>query len=186
MRTFIALNLPAKERYELEQALAPARQSGLPVRWTDSNGLHLTLKFLGEIDTSQVQPVADALQQVGARNERLELRITGFGAFPSLRRASVLWVGVTADPRLLALQRDVEESLALLGYPAEQRPFRPHLTVARTQRGARAPDVSRLADQFDYDRNVAVHTVDLMSSRPGPGGSRYEALVQTTLGKGGP
>jgi 2'-5' RNA ligase len=186
MRTFIALNLPANERYVLEQALAPARQHGLPVRWTEPNGLHLTLKFLGEIDDSQVQPVADALQQVSARNDWLTLRIAGFGAFPSLRRASVLWVGVTADPRLLALQRDLEETLAPLGYASEERAFRPHLTVARTQRGARAPDVSRLADEFDYDRKVAVHTVDLMLSRPGPSGSRYEALVQTTLGKGGP
>jgi 2'-5' RNA ligase len=184
MRTFVALNLPGSERHALQQALGPAQQRNLPVRWTDHDALHLTLKFLGEIDGSHVAPVGAVLEQVAARHPPLELRIGGFGAFPSLRRASVLWVGIAADERLLALQRDLDDALVALGYAREQRAFRPHLTVARTRRGAREPDVSRIAGDFAYDSAVAVATVDLMLSHPGAGGSRYEPLVKARLGKG--
>jgi RNA 2',3'-cyclic 3'-phosphodiesterase len=185
MRTFIALNLPASDRHALQQALAPAGQRGLPVRWTDHDGLHLTLKFLGEIDGAQVAPLGAMLLQVAARHSPLALRLGGFGAFPSLRRAGVLWVGVAADAPLIELQRDLEDALASLGFPREQRAFRPHLTVARTRRGAREPDVNRIAGDFDYASAVAVDTVDLMLSHPGAGGSRYETLLQAALGKGG-
>jgi RNA 2',3'-cyclic 3'-phosphodiesterase len=184
MRTFVALNLPADERRALQQALAPAQQCGLPVRWTQHDGLHLTLKFLGEIDSAQVAPIHDALQQVAARHEPFQLRLGGFGAFPSLRRASVLWVGISADAALLALQRDVDDALAALGHPREERAFRPHLTVARARRGAREPDVSRLASDFAYDSAVGVDTVYLMRSHTGAGGSRYEPVVQAPLRKG--
>lgn len=186
MRSFIALNLPATERRALQRALQPAQQRNLPVRWTEHDGLHLTLKFLGEIDTSHVAAVGVVLQQVAARHQPLALHLGRFGAFPSLRRANVLWVGVAADAPLLALQRDVEDALVPLGHPREQRAFRPHLTVARTRRGAREPDVSRLVGQFDYNSAVAVDTVDLMLSHPGAGGSRYEPLVKAPLGKGEP
>ena len=185
MRTFIALTLSDTERHALHQALEPARQHSLPVRWTAQDALHLTLKFLGEVDGSHVTAVGTAVQQVGARHEPLVLRISGFGAFPSLRRASVLWVGVGADPRLLALQRALEDALVPLGYAREQRAFRPHITVARTPRGPREPDVSHVTKEFDYQSSVPVQTVDVMSSRPGPGGSRYEAVLRAPLGKGG-
>jgi RNA 2',3'-cyclic 3'-phosphodiesterase len=184
MRTFIALNLPADVRRAVASALEPMQQRALPVRWVEDDGLHLTLKFLGEIESSSVAPVSDALQQVGAQHAPLELHIAGFGAFPSLRRASVLWVGITSEPRLLALQRAVEDALFSLGYPREQRPFRPHLTAARTRRDAREPDVSRWTDSFDFTATAAVETIDLMRSHTGPGGSRYEPLLKARLGKG--
>jgi 2'-5' RNA ligase len=142
------------------------------------------LKFLGEIDGSHVTPVGDVLQRVAARHCPIELRVGGFGAFPSLRRASVLWVGVSADAELLALQRELDDALVALGYAREQRAFRPHLTVARTRRGAREPDVRCLAKDFGYNGAVGVDTVDLMRSHTGAGGSRYEPLVKAPLGKG--
>jgi 2'-5' RNA ligase len=184
MRTFIALNLPIGDRRALQQALEPAQRRSLPVRWVDDDGMHLTLKFLGEIDSSHAAAVGALLQQIAARHPALVLRIGGFGAFPSLRRANVLWVGVAAEPRLLALQRDLEDALVPLGHAREQRAFRPHLTVGRTTRGSREPDVSRIAGEFDYGAAVAVDTVDLMLSHTGRGGSWYELLVKAPLGKG--
>jgi 2'-5' RNA ligase len=184
MRTFIALNLPAGDRRALQQALEPAQRRGLPVRWVDHDGMHLTLKFLGEIDSSHVAAVGAALQDIAARHAALVLRIGGFGAFPSLRRANVLWVGIAAEPRLVALQRELEDALVSLGHAREQRAFRPHLTVARTTRGAREPDVSRIAREFEYNADVAVETMDLMLSHTGRGGSRYEPLLKAPLGKG--
>jgi RNA 2',3'-cyclic 3'-phosphodiesterase len=183
MRTFVALNLQAGERERLHQALAPLREAPHPVRWAAPEAIHLTLKFLGDIEGAEVEPLGSALREAGSRHGPVELRLGGFGAFPSLRRASVLWVGVAADDRLSALQRDLELALSRLGYPREQRPFRPHLTVARTRGGARPPDVERLAATFRYDAAVTVETVDLMRSHLGGAGSRYEALLRAPLGK---
>jgi RNA 2',3'-cyclic 3'-phosphodiesterase len=183
MRCFVALNLPADVRLGLHGALGPLRERPLPVRWMAPDALHLTLKFLGEIDGAEVPPLEAALADVAARHERLALRIGGFGAFPSLRRANVLWVGVAAEPALMALQRDMELVLSRLGYVREQKPFRPHVTVARARGGGRPVDVERLAATFVYDGDAAIGSIDLMRSHLGPAGASYEALSRASLGK---
>jgi RNA 2',3'-cyclic 3'-phosphodiesterase len=182
MRTFIALNLPTEIRDELYAALDPLRQRGLPVRWAAPEALHLTLKFLGDIEGGEVTRLDETLATVAAKHARLELEVGAFGAFPSLRRASVLWVGVTATNPLMALQRDLELACSRLGYAREQRPFRPHITVGRTQSGSRPADVERLAASVDYRVRVGVETVDLMRSHLGGAGARYEALLRRPLG----
>ena len=181
MRTFIALNLPVPQREALREALLPMQEKQLPVRWANAEGLHLTLKFLGEIESGQVAPLGAALERVAAQHSPLQLRLGGFGAFPSLRRASVLWVGVEPNPELHALQRELEGALLALGYAREQRPFRAHITVARTRAGGREPDVSRFTDTFDFKTSAAVETIDLMRSHTAPTGARYELLLKAQL-----
>jgi RNA 2',3'-cyclic 3'-phosphodiesterase len=183
MRTFVAVNLPPDVRLALHGALGPLRERPLPVRWTAADALHLTMKFLGDIEGAEVAPLEAALRGVAAGHAPLELRIGGFGAFPSLRRAGTLWVGIAADPPLMALQRDLEFALSRLGYAREQKPFRPHITVARTRGGGRPADVERLAGSFVYETGVRVASIDLMRSHLGPGGASYEALLRANLGK---
>lgn len=182
MRVFVAVNLPAAERRRLYSSLAAFRERPLPVRWVEPDALHITLKFIGEIDGSEVAGLEAALRSVAAEYASLDLAIGGFGAFPSLRRANVFWVGAAAQPALLALQADLELALARVGYPREQRPFRPHVTVARVRSGGRAPDVERLIAGHDYHGVVSVRTVDLMRSHTGPDGARYETLLRAPLG----
>ncbi|HSJ05746.1 MAG TPA: RNA 2',3'-cyclic phosphodiesterase [Longimicrobiales bacterium] len=184
MRTFVAINIPAAERAALHASLAPIRERQIPVRWTDPDALHLTLKFLGEIDGSEIAALDAALRDVAARHAQLDMDIGGFGAFPSLRRATVLWVGIAAEPRLMALQRDTELALSRLGYPREQRPFRPHITIARLHGGGRPADVQRLAGMNDYSSRVTVTSIDLMRSQLSPAGARYDVLMRATLGAG--
>jgi RNA 2',3'-cyclic 3'-phosphodiesterase len=183
MRTFIALNLPAGERQRLHDALAPLRDRELPVRWTAPDAIHLTLRFIGEIEGYEVDPLSSTIREVAARHHPLDLAVGGFGAFPSLRRASVLWVGIAPSEAVMALQRDLELALSRLGYAREQRPFRPHLTVARTRGGARPADVERLAGTLAHDAVVRVETMDLMRSHLGGAGARYEPLLRAPLGK---
>jgi RNA 2',3'-cyclic 3'-phosphodiesterase len=184
MRTFVAINIPASERAALHASLAAVRQRQIPMRWTEPDALHLTLKFLGEIDGSEIAALDAALRDVAARHAPLAMEIGGFGAFPSLRRATVLWVGISADPPLMALQRDTELALSRLGYPREQRSFRPHITVARLQGGGRPADVQRLAGINDYSSRVTVTSIDLMRSQLSPAGARYEVLMRAALGAG--
>lgn len=182
MRTFVALNLPADERDRLHAALAPLRDRALPIRWVAADALHLTMKFLGEIEGTELNRIDDAVRGVAAKHAPIELRISGFGAFPAIRRASIVWVGVQPDRELMALQRDLELAMSRLGYAREQKPFRPHITVGRTRGEARPPDMERHAGELRYDTKVRVETIDIMRSHLGAGGSRYEALLRRELG----
>lgn len=181
MRVFIALNLHRAERKRLHASLEPLRERDWPVRWTAAASLHLTLRFLGDIEGSEVPRIDETLRVLAGKHGPQRLELGGFGAFPSLRRASVLWVGITPDPGLMALQRDVELAMSRLGYGREQKPFRPHVTVARLRTGGRAPDVERDAAGYEYSGTDKVETMDLMRSHTDPGGARYEPLLRIPL-----
>lgn len=182
MRTFVALNLPEDVRRAAHAALDPMRDRRLPLRWVNEPALHLTLRFLGDIEPSHVAPLTEALRSVAAARDPLSIRIAGLGAFPSLRRANVVWLGVAADPSLAAVYRTLETALFSLGWSREQRPFRPHVTVARLRNGARPPDVSRLAGAIDWSGEFVVTTLDLMRSHTDAEGARYEALARLRFG----
>jgi len=183
MRAFVALSLPPQEREGIHAALEPLRERGLPVRWVEPDALHLTIKFLGEIEGAELEQINGVLAAVAAKHVPLELRVGGFGAFPSLRRANVLWLGVQGDGVLERLQRDAELAFSKLGYAREQKPFRAHITVGRVKGEARAPDVERIAPGIDYRGSVRVETIDLMRSHLGGAGARYELLTRWTLGE---
>lgn len=183
MRTFIALNLPKDERARLHAALEPLREKPLPVRWMDADALHLTVKFLGDTEGDGVAAIDTAMRKAVSRRSAITLRIGGLGGFPSLRRANILWIGAAPDAELTALQRELEPALSRLGYPREQRPFRPHVTIGRTRNGGQPSDIERLAALVDYEATVVVESVDLMRSEPGPRGARYELLLRRTLGE---
>ncbi|HEX2168095.1 MAG TPA: RNA 2',3'-cyclic phosphodiesterase [Longimicrobiales bacterium] len=183
MRTFVALNLPHGERVRLYDALEPLRDKGLPVRWIDADALHLTVKFLGDTEGPAVEVVDEVLKIAAARRSPLTLRIGGLGGFPSLRRANILWVGVVGDAELAALQRELEPALSRLGFPREQRPFRPHITIGRTRNGTKPLDIERMAGLLEYESMITVESVELMQSVMGPGGSRYSTVLRRPFGE---
>jgi RNA 2',3'-cyclic 3'-phosphodiesterase len=183
MRCFIALNPPQAGRDALHAALEPLRQQDLPVRWAPADSLHLTLKFLGDIEGGEVPRIEEVLRAAADRHGPVEIELSGFGAFPSLRRANVLWAGVAPNPGLSALQQQIELACSRLGYAREQRPYRPHITVARLQSGARSPDIERAAAGFDHSARFTIDTLDLMRSHSAGGGARYEPLLRQALGR---
>lgn len=133
MRLFIALSIPDEVRRELARAQAGLR--GLPVRWADPAGIHLTLQFLGETAEGSVPPLLAALAAVPATT--FPLRLAGLGAFPNLRQPRVVWAGLDGDLAALArLQAAVLAATAPLGFVPEERPFRPHLTLGRVRQEA--------------------------------------------------
>lgn len=183
MRTFVALNLPQEERGRLHASLAPLRAKALPVRWMDEDALHLTVKFLGDTEGAAVAAVDEVLLKAAERRSAISLELGGLGAFPSRRRANVLWVGVTGDAGLALLQRELEPALSRLGFPREQRPFRPHITIGRVRSGELPIDIERLGSLIDYQARVTVESVELMQSVAASGGPRYETLLRRRLGE---
>ena len=130
MRTFIAIDLPDALRLSLAEAQQSFRSVCPEARWTRPEGIHLTLKFLGEVTDSQLRQVVEALHGMGPL-DAFPIELKGFGFFPNARRPRVFWVGVEAPPALMDLAERVERVMEKVGFMREERPFAPHLTLAR-------------------------------------------------------
>lgn len=170
-------------------ALAPLRDARkkLPVKWVRPENIHLSLKFLGEVDAAREPELRAALQRAaGAHSEPrpLTLEITGFGVFPDYHRPHVLWAGVTPEPGLELLQHGVEQAFAPLGFPTEARAFRPHVTLGRAARDARPRDFTGLEAILagtDFDQTVTIAEVDLMQSTLQQDGPVYQVKYHERL-----
>ena len=139
VRVFIALDLPQDAKEVLAETIGQLR-SVIPsgVRWVDPWGIHLTLKFLGNVDTSVVDDILAAMR-VASENysgPKFSLTLSALGLFPNIKQPRVLWAGADGDlDTLTSLQTLVDEAVSRLGFSPEKRPFRPHLTLGRVQDG---------------------------------------------------
>jgi 2'-5' RNA ligase len=187
MRLFVAVNLPDGERRAAHAAAAPLREAVRPVKWVSSEGLHVTLKFLGEVAPGRADAIGAALGAAVRGVRPFELALGGFGAFPDLQRPRVFWVGVDRHPALELLAHDVEKALAPFGFTSELRPFQPHVTIGRARQDAGASALAPAADAvagLAYDGVMVVESVDLMESRHGRAGPEYAVLSRAVLGGG--
>ncbi len=132
MRTFIAIEIPDEVKKQMAEAQDRLKGSGVEASWTRPEGIHLTLKFLGEVKEQRIPEVMNALASAAAGMGRFRIEVIGGGAFPNQKNARVVWIGVSGDlDRLMALQSTVEEAMAGLGMEREDRKFTPHLTLGR-------------------------------------------------------
>jgi 2'-5' RNA ligase len=184
MRLFIAVNLTKKERQRVLRAARPLREEELPVRWAGEDNLHLTLKFLGEVRPERVPAVEEAMARVGEGTAPFSMVLTGFGAFPTIRRPRVLWVGVDASPALRCLKQDLEWGLTDCGFEAETRAFHPHMTLGRADADDGAGAFRGLDEKvaaMDFAAKIPVRSIDLMRSVLSKEGARYTRLSSAKL-----
>ena len=179
MRAFIAIELPASVREALRREQARFREVCPDASWTRPEGIHLTLKFLGDISGQQEAHVKRALAQM-ERFEKFTARVQGFGFFPDARRPRVLWAGLDAPPNLGRLAAQVESVMAPLGFLPENRAFRPHLTLARFKVPRRQPKLQALVT---VPGNPLLGTFEvseffLWESRLMPGGAEYHKVAR--------
>jgi 2'-5' RNA ligase len=185
VRLFVAVNLPADERRRAWAAAAPLRAAHLPVRWVAEDAIHVTLRFLGEVEPDRVAGIQDGLGGAVRAARPFPVTIGGVGAFPSLDKPRVVWLGIEHHPALELLANDVELALMGLSFEPELRPFSPHVTLGRVARNARRgafADFARLAGDVDYAGSTVVESVDLMQSTLGPNGASYTVLSRAALG----
>ena len=139
IRSFIAIELPESVKQELvilENQLK--ERSGINAKWVDPYSIHLTIKFLGNVPVNKIDGILHAMEEAVKSTGPFTLQITGLGAFPNLNRVQVAWVGLTGElDRLTKIQQQVESGLVPLGFAAEKRAFKPHLTLARVRDRAR-------------------------------------------------
>ncbi len=182
MRLFVALEIPEAVRRSLGDLMAKLRPAALGARWVRAEGMHLTLKFIGHVSPEKLEPIRGALGAIDAEGP-VEICFGGLGFFPSEHRPRVLWVGIEATPNLAQLAADVESCLEPLSIAREQRPFKPHLTLARFPEPRPAPKlldaIGPLADaEFGKMRASEFH---LFESRLKPMGAEYTVLATFRL-----
>jgi len=156
----------------------------MPVKWVRPEGLHLTLKFLGDVDDTSEPSLRDALGQVGNDTRPVTVHIEGFGVFPDFQRPRIVWAGVAPDPALELLQHRVEQVFAPLGFPTEARAFRPHITLGRAGREARPRDFTGLEaalTALTFAGTAVVADLDLMQSTLQSGGAVYQVKHRERL-----
>jgi len=184
MRAFLGVGLPAGVREAIASAIAPVRGLHAPVAWTAPMNLHITLNFLGEIFPERVALVERSMRVVASGIDPFSLTAEGGGTFPGTRNPRVLWVGFLEPLELVRqLQQNMENALSGAGFPREDRPFHPHITVGRT-RGALPP---AWGERFVQDLSgkgfgvVPVSSFTLYESRLRPEGAVHTPLCDFRL-----
>jgi 2'-5' RNA ligase len=184
MRLFIAINVPKKEKDRIFRATRALREQEYPVRWVKPDLFHLTLKFLGEVRQDALPAIEGVLTGIADATGSFSVDIGGFGAFPTIRRPRVLWVGVDPSPALRCLKQDLEWALSDHGFDRETRAFHPHFTLGRatSDDGAGAfRGLDGLAAELGFEGTLKVWKIDLMESHLSPSGPRYEVLSSFPL-----
>jgi len=135
IRSFIAIELPAEVKQKMgELEVRIRKQREFNCKWVDPESIHLTLKFLGNVSSGTLSQLTDVMTAAAAGTAPLRLEVAGTGVFPNPQRVRVVWVGVKGDLEVLTqLQQRLDKGLVGLGFPPEDRPFSPHLTIARVR-----------------------------------------------------
>lgn len=179
-RVFCAIELPHEVRRRAAEHAALLRERTNEVRasWPRAENLHLTLKFLGEIEQGRVEELSHAAERAVQNTRPFNLNIEGAGAFPPRGVPRVIWLGIKDSSGGLArLQSNLEDECANIGFPREERPFHPHLTLARIRASQGARDLARLHRETGFEAmEFTVTELVVMRSELGPGGSRYTEI----------
>lgn len=190
LRGFIAIELSSALRGQLAAVIARLTQTTPPrsVNWDRPEKIHLTLKFLGEIPVADLSRIQDALTTAARAVAPFSFAVTGLGCFPNLKQPRVVWAGLAASdaPHVIELQKSVEAELARLGYPRDNRPFSPHVTMGRVRREVRPAEAAKVgqavrAEAATQFGNQAVSQIVLVKSDLQRGGSIYTRLFAADL-----
>jgi 2'-5' RNA ligase len=185
MRLFVAVNFPARLRQKIARLCRPLDEGGIPGRWVEPEGVHLTLKFIGEVPAPNVEALGEALEEVAGKFRPFMLRFGPIGAFPSPRRPRVVWLGIELTPELRFIKDDLERRLADMGVEREQRPYQPHVTLGRAPRDAEAGEFRRLEEitrNLKVTDEYRVTHLDLMRSQLERAGAVHTRLRVARLG----
>jgi RNA 2',3'-cyclic 3'-phosphodiesterase len=189
LRVFAALELSPELQQKLAQlqdgfeAVLPTRS----VRWVRAGGIHLTLKFYGDVEAERLPELQAGLGRAARAAVPMRLAVEGLGVFPNASQPTVIWTGVNGELEpLRRLQAAVEQEALALGFKPEERDYNPHLTLGRVNFGVRPRDVGRLIDVLAQSRakhlgDFMPEQLSLMSSELRAGGSVYTQLYAAPL-----
>ena len=189
IRTFVAIELTDVLHHALSDAQAQFKRdrAARSVRWVAPENIHITLKFLGDVDADRMPALQRALTDACAGSAPFTLTIGGAGAFPNPRHPNVVWIGARGQTEIAAqLAQKIDEACFALGFPREERPFSPHLTLGRVKRDTLPSERQLVGGMIEHAQigdlgNLRVERVSVMMSEVKPGGSVYTRLAEIPL-----
>ena len=188
IRTFIAIELPSDVKTTLNRLqIDLGANKNNSVKWVNPESIHLTLKFLGNVDTEAIPKISTAITIAVKNAKPFSLSLSELGAFPNTRSPRVIWVGLKGDTDMLSgLQKNLEQSLAAIGFLPENKPFSPHLTLGRVRNGVRPNQRRALAERLSVAKlktrpEMYVTSINLMKSDLTPQGAIYTQLSGISL-----
>ncbi|OAG28696.1 RNA 2',3'-cyclic phosphodiesterase [Thermodesulfatator autotrophicus] len=180
-RLFLAISLPANIKEQLKGIQEDLAQSRAQVRWVRPEGIHLTIKFLGEVPEEKISEIISQIEKVLQKLKpgKLHFKIKGLGVFPNPRSPRVVWAGLEGDLATLArLKRQIEEAFVPLGFPMETRAFVPHLTLGRIKSSKRRQALMEKINtyqekEWSLPEPIEVEELVLYESKLHPEGAIY-------------
>jgi 2'-5' RNA ligase len=181
LRVFLGVELSSDLRQKLADLQNQLRGTLPKVNWVRPESIHLTLKFLGYVDAAMAEQLLTAIKPIPKSQAPITLEIQGLGVFPHIRRPRILWIGCTGEiPSLLNLVSQIEGALEPLGFPLEENPYHPHLTLARIKHeNSKVGGVLTHSGLLEQPRNLGALRIDritLFRSELSPLGAEYNAL----------
>ena len=189
LRAFIAVEIPLDIRQDIEHATSNLRRgTGSLIRWVAVENMHLTLKFLGDIPTANMEVLTQMIRAEADSFNCFDIHLTGIGSFPNPKRPRVIYIGIQAPAELEAFQRQLESATRRLGYNSEERAFAPHLTIGRVRQNIPQDDQQKIrraleASKIDSPGTAKVNSVHLYKSDLKPTGPIYTKLFSAHLRK---
>jgi len=177
VRLFIAIEIPENIRTRFASLLKEFRSIAPQVKWVRAENLHVTLKFLGETDSTNLAALQDVLTAVCSPTP-VNLEFRGLGFFPNEKRPRVLWAGMESSPNLKSLAADIDQAAHPLGFPLEERPFTPHLTLARFPLPGFPPKLLHATNDKSLQPfgPLVTREFHLIESKLKPAGAEYTTL----------
>ena len=184
MRCFIAIPLSSETHKELSQIQSKLKETGADVSWVKTDNIHLTLKFLGEVEETKTKIISQELRELVSKYTCFETCIGKLGTFPTLFNPRVIWIGISKNEnKIIKLQQKIEEVMGPLGFEKETRPFHPHLTLGRVRS---KKNIQKLIEKLKtlhllQFKPVIVDRIILFQSILKPTGAEYTALDEFKL-----
>lgn len=185
IRAFICFEIPKEVSYSLRNLIHNLKTCGRGVRWVGHNGIHLTLKFLGEVEEQQIAETESKLEHIASNFHPFSISISGPGVFPNIKKPRIFWVGLDEPTEYIQrIQQDIEKTLVPLGFEEEKRRFSPHLTLGRVK--FNGPTIEKIARELlrttIKKQKFSVNELVLMKSDLQPGGAHYTPIKKIKLG----
>jgi 2'-5' RNA ligase len=185
IRSFLAIVIPIAVLNKIKEVQEDLKSSGIDVRWVNPGKIHLTLKFFGSIDESRIEPIVESIREPVLATPPFSLQVTGLGAFPHFKNPRVIWVGlVDGKDVLIPFQKGLEARLDGIGFPREDHPFQPHLTLGRAKSSRGRDELVGKMEKYKEEEfgEFQAEELILFKSELTPSGPIYTRLRELRLG----
>jgi len=184
MRFFIAIDISPSIKKEILRLTAILKKGDPDVKWVNENKIHITLKFLGNIEEKNIKPISEAIREICRKHNTFNVTFSELGAFPRIAKPKVLWLGIDKGSDFLTnLAKDIDSGLVNIGFKSEEREFKPHLTIGRVRSLRNIPALTGSIKKTNFllKETTEVNQVVLFQSILDPKGAIHNPISHFTL-----